>query len=212
MSIYYLKEEKMKNYTLYLIRHGITQGNLEGRYIGLTDLPLCDEGFYAVTRLAHEHLYPDVQKVYSSPLKRCLETVDIIYPDRYVKEIDNIAECDFGEWENKTAAELEGLPEYAQWLKGGYESSAPGGETMEEFTLRCLDGLEEIFKDMIHDEVTRAAVVTHAGVIMNLCANYGLPKGRPADFAIGQGECIQIALSTFMWQHGPVFEIVGRVV
>ncbi len=202
----------MKNYTLYLIRHGITQGNLEGRYIGLTDLPLCDEGFYAVTRLAHDHLYPDVQKVYSSPLKRCLETVDIIYPDRYVKEIDNIAECDFGDWENKTAAELEGLPEYTEWLKGGYESSAPNGETMEEFTLRCLDGLEEIFKDMMHDEITRAAVVTHAGVIMNLCANYGLPKGRPADFAIGQGECIQIALSTFMWQHGPVFEIVGRVV
>ncbi len=202
----------MKNYTLYLIRHGITQGNLDGRYIGLTDLPLCDEGYYAITRYAHEHLYPDVQKVYSSPLKRCLETADIIYPDRYIKEIDNIAECDFGEWENKTAAELEGLPEYSEWLKGGFDKSAPGGETMEEFTLRCLDGLEEVFKDMMHDQVTRAAMITHGGVIMNLCANYGLPKGRPADFAIGQGECIQIALSTFMWQHGPVFEIVGKIV
>ena len=30
----------MKNYTIYLIRHGITEGNLEGKYIGLTDLPL----------------------------------------------------------------------------------------------------------------------------------------------------------------------------
>ena len=60
----------MKNYTIYLIRHGITQGNLEGRYIGLTDLPLCDEGFYAVTRYAQEHLYPDVQKVYYDRLEQ----------------------------------------------------------------------------------------------------------------------------------------------
>ncbi|MGN0578924.1 MAG: histidine phosphatase family protein, partial [Ruminiclostridium sp.] len=169
----------MKNYTIYLIRHGITEGNLEGKYIGLTDLPLCDEGYYAITRYAHDRLYPDVQKVYSSPLKRCLETADIIYPDRYVKQIDNIAECDFGEFEGKTAEELQDLPEYAEWLKGGYEAAAPGGESFGDFTLRCLDGLEEIFKDMMHDQVTKAAVITHGGVIMNLCAGYGLPKGKP---------------------------------
>ena len=83
---------------------------------------------------------------------------------------------------------------------------------MEEFTLRCIDGLEEIFKDMMHEQITKAAVITHGGVIMNLCSGYGLPKGRPADFAIGQGECIEIALSTFLWQKGPVFEIIGRIV
>ena len=160
----------MKNYTLYLIRHGITQGNLDGKYIGLTDLPLCDEGFYAITRYAHERLYPAVQKVYSSPLKRCLETADIIYPDRYVKQIDNIAECDFGEFEGKTQEELKDLPEYAEWLKGGYEAKAPGGESFGDFTLRCLDGLEEIFKDMMKDQVTKAAVITHGGVIMNVTA------------------------------------------
>ena len=202
----------MKNYTLYLIRHGITQGNLEGRYIGLTDLPLCDEGYYAITRYAHDHLYPDVQKVYSSPLRRCLETADIIYPDRYVKQIDNIAECDFGEFEGRTQQELEDNPDYLEWIKGGFQAKAPGGETMEEFTLRCIDGLEEIFKDMMHEQITKAAVITHGGVIMNLCSGYGLPKGRPADFAIGQGECIEIALSTFLWQKGPVFEIIGRIV
>lgn len=202
----------MKNYTLYLIRHGITQGNLDGKYIGKTDLPLCDEGYYAITRYAHDHLYPDVQKVYSSPLKRCLETADIIYPDRYVKQIADIAECDFGEFEGKTQSELEDDPDYLEWIKGGFGACAPGGETHEQFTLRILNGLEEIFKDMMHDQVTRAAVITHGGVIMNLCAGYGLPKMRPADFVIGQGECIQIALSTFLWQKGPVFEIVGRIV
>ena len=35
----------MRNYQLYLIRHGITEGNLKGLYVGSgTDLPLCEEG------------------------------------------------------------------------------------------------------------------------------------------------------------------------
>ena len=34
----------MKNYYLYLIRHGLTQGNLDGKYIGQTDLALCPDG------------------------------------------------------------------------------------------------------------------------------------------------------------------------
>ena len=35
----------MLYFKLHLIRHGLTQGNLDGRYIGSgTDLPLCEEG------------------------------------------------------------------------------------------------------------------------------------------------------------------------
>ena len=206
-----MKGSKMKNYTLFLIRHGITQGNLEGRYIGKTDLPLCDEGYSAISRMAQDELYPDVQKVYSSPLKRCIETADIIYPDRYVKRIEDIAECNFGEFENKTADELINVPEYKDWLKGGFDACAPSGESFGDFTLRCLNGLEEIFKDMIHDQVTRAAVITHGGVIMNLLSNYGLPKCNPSDFALKQGEGYMINMSTFLWQHGPTFEIVGKL-
>lgn len=97
----------MKNYRLYLIRHGITSGNLEGKYIGTTDLPLCEEGEDAISSLAALDVYPKVQKVYSSPLKRCLQTADIIYPERLLKRIDGIAELDFGEYEGKTQAELQ---------------------------------------------------------------------------------------------------------
>ena len=93
----------MKNYRIYMIRHGITQGNLDGRYIGTTDLPLCEEGEEAISSLKALDIYPRVQKVYSSPLKRCLQTADIIYPDRLLKRIDNISECDFGDYEGMPA-------------------------------------------------------------------------------------------------------------
>lgn len=201
----------MKNYKIFLIRHGITQGNLDGKYIGFTDLPLCDEGYAAIARMAQDEIYPPVQKVYSSPLKRCQETCEIIYPNRYVKTIENLCECDFGDFENKTQEELENLPEYTAWLRGGYDACPPNGESFGEFTLRCIDGLEEVFKDMMKDEITTAAVVTHAGVIMNLLSGYGLPKGTPADFALNQGEGFQINLTTFLWQKGPAFEIIGKI-
>lgn len=201
----------MKNYTVFLIRHGITQGNLDGKYIGFTDLPLCDEGYSAISMLAHEQIYPDAEKIYSSPLKRCLETAEIIYPNRYVKQIENLCECDFGEFEGKTPEELQDLPEYTEWLKGGYNSKAPGGETFGEFTLRCIDGLGEVFEDMAKEKISTAAVITHAGVIMNLLAGFGLPKGRPADFSLKQGEGYAINLSAFLWQKGKTFEIIGKI-
>lgn len=201
----------MINYTLYMIRHGITEGNLQGKYIGFTDLPLCDEGYTAIAGLKESGFYPDVQIVYSSPLKRCLETAEIIYPENFTLQIDNICECDFGEFEGKMQNELEDFPEYAEWLKGGYGACPPGGESYRDFALRCIDGLDEIFHDMMKRKATKAAVITHSGVIMNLLSGYGLPKGKPADFACKQGEGFEISLSAYLWSRGPAFEILGKI-
>ena len=55
----------MKYYKLHLIRHGLTQGNLDGRYIGSgTDLPLCAEGRAQLEELKAKFQYPDVPLVF----------------------------------------------------------------------------------------------------------------------------------------------------
>ena len=60
-----------------LIRHGQTQGNREHRYIGCrTDEPLCPEG---IAQLQNRH-YPPVSRVFVSPMRRCVETADLLYP------------------------------------------------------------------------------------------------------------------------------------
>ena len=69
----------MKNYYLYLIRHGITEGNLDGKYIGQTDLALCPQGEKQIQQLVKASVYPCVEKVYTSPLKRCVETAPVSY-------------------------------------------------------------------------------------------------------------------------------------
>ncbi len=201
----------MKNYYVYLIRHGITQGNLDGKYIGQTDLPLCKEGTDTIRSYADMEVYPAVHKVYSSPLTRCLQTADIIYPDNKLMIVDELAEMDFGGFEGKKQTEIAELPEYVRWIKGGMNACPPNGENYGEFTLRCISGLDVVFSDMMAKEITQAAVITHGGVITNLLAGYGLPKGRPADFMCGAGEGFEICLSTFLWQKGPTFEIIGRI-
>lgn len=201
----------MKNYYLYLIRHGITEGNLDGKYIGQTDLALCPQGEKQIQQLVKSGVYPCVEKVYTSPLKRCVETAQIIYPDIQLSKVDEIAEMDFGQFEGKTQKELENLPEYTAWLKGGPEACPPDGEKFGDFSLRCISGLDIIFRDMMKKEITRAAMVTHGGVITNLLAGFGLPKGHPADYMCGPGEGFEILLSTFLWQKGPAFEISGRL-
>ena len=201
----------MKNYYLYLIRHGITQGNLDGKYIGQTDLSLCPEGKKRIEELVAEDIYPEVGKVYSSPLARCLETAELIYPEQKLMIIDEISEMNFGDFENKTQRQLSELREYSEWLKGGAQVAPPNGEKHGDFMLRCIEGLDAIFSDMMSHDITRAACITHAGVITDLLCGCGLPKGRPADFLCAPGEGYEIILSTFLWQKGPAFEISGKL-
>lgn len=58
-----------------LIRHGITNGNIEKRYIGTTDEPLID----SEKERLRKNIYPDADIIIISPMKRCIQTAEIIY-------------------------------------------------------------------------------------------------------------------------------------
>ena len=86
-----------------MIRHGKTYGNTLGRYIGVTDEPLCEEG----KKELEQRTMDTVELLFVSPLKRCLETADILYPYAKQVKIPEFAECNFGEFENKNYQELK---------------------------------------------------------------------------------------------------------
>ena len=70
----------MKSYTIHLIRHGISQGNLLGQYIGVTDSPLSKEGKEQLKQLAEQNSYPYAQAYYTSPLSRCVDSLKLMSP------------------------------------------------------------------------------------------------------------------------------------
>ena len=127
---------------LYLIRHGMTFGNTLGRYIGTTDEPLSPEGRAALGQYA----YLACGVLFVSPLKRCRETAQLLYPGKEQHVIRGFAECDFGEFENKNYRELSGNPDYQRWIDSGGTMAFPGGESQESFRRRCAEAFLEMMK------------------------------------------------------------------
>ena len=150
----------MKSYTVYLIRHGMTDEGGEGRYIGHTDVPLSEEGRQQLIRLKDELVYPPVSAVFTSPLSRCTETAAILYPENKAIAIDGLIEYDFGEFENKTAEELKKSPVFPKWLAG--EADPPFGESNAAFAKRVCGSFEKILEGLMKTGTTDAAIVTHA--------------------------------------------------
>ncbi len=71
--------------------------------------------------------------------------------------VDEICEMNFGEFEGKTQRQLQDLREYTDWLRGGSDAAPPNGEKYGDFMVRCIEGLDIIFSDMMRRDVTRAA-------------------------------------------------------
>ena len=83
----------MRSYHIYLIRHGLTKANLEGKYIGETDLDLCEEGVSELLSLKEQFVYPAVGRVYSSPLRRSVQTARLLYPEMKIRRRRSLKSC-----------------------------------------------------------------------------------------------------------------------
>lgn len=199
----------MRNYKIHFIRHGLTQANLEGRYIGRTDESLCDTGYTQLQHLMEECEYPKVAKVYTSPLLRCTQTAEYIYPDTQTEIVPELLEMDMGSFEGKTAEELKDEPAFVKWLENAVDNPPPGGEGMEDFLFRQVGAFNEIFKDMMEQEVFEAAIITHGGAIMALLAAIGLPKAPMNEWQCAGGAGYTAITSAQMWMRDHAIEING---
>lgn len=179
---------------IVLIRHSKTSGNLEGRYIGSrTDESLCPAGI----ALLQDIVYPSVERVYTSPMKRCVETSDLIWPEHTGKCIkaENLRECDFGTFENKNYLELSDDPMYQAWIDSNGTMTFPDGESPEVFKIRCQNAFAEIVQREQQteadpgngDQITRIGIVAHGGTIMSIMEKYGEPSKSYYDYQVKNG-------------------------
>lgn len=182
---------------LILIRHGKTAGNLLGRYIGSrTDEPLCDEGREG---LAGKQL-PEVERLYVSPMKRCVETAELLWPEfdrKKIQKVTDLRECDFGDFENKNYKELSGNGDYQAWIDSNGTLPFPNGESMDAFKNRCLEAFARIVEEVSGAEqewiasgktgIFRAGIVVHGGTIMAILEQYGYPKAAYFDYQVKNG-------------------------
>jgi alpha-ribazole phosphatase len=201
----------MRTLKIHLIRHGATDANYDGRYIGCkTDLPLAPEGLNELRLLKDDIDYPEIERLYSSPMLRCRQTGAVLYPDFEPVTVEELKEYDFGSFENKTAAELESNPNFIPWTSGRL-SSPPGGEDNSEFIKRICVGFNKIVLDMIEGGLTESAVIMHGGAIMMLLGVSAVPRHKPVEWTADNGRGYSVRVTPSLYHKSGVIEVYGIV-
>jgi broad specificity phosphatase PhoE len=148
--------------SLYLIRHGQTLWNVEGRYQGQMNPALTEQG-REQARVAAEQLAPlGFSAIYSSDLARAYQTAEAlskevglpIHVDERLREIDQ------GKWEGMLYSDIrvQWPVEVARWQNEPWTSSPPGGEQIEQLQARVFEAIDEIVARHPNE---RVAVFTH---------------------------------------------------
>jgi broad specificity phosphatase PhoE len=149
---------------LYLARHGESDWNAENRFQGHTDRPLTERGRRQAERLAAEVADLSLTAIYTSPLRRCAETAEIIARTVKVEPIVDSAlqEVDVGSWAGLTRADVEErFPEgFRSWVSGG--NGWTDGETYEDMSERVLTAVGSIAGVHPGENVL---VISHGGPI-----------------------------------------------
>ena len=162
---------------LMVIRHSITQGNLEKRFIGTLDVPLAPQGVALAQKVGPT--LPRVEHIYRSPLLRCQQTAQLLWPGVGMTVIEELRETDFGPFEGKNHEELKDDPLYQQWLGQSGDhlnfSAMPVGETAEQVVARMSVGLKKLTDDALARRFQRVGVVSHGGALMGMLSKYGRP-------------------------------------
>lgn len=198
----------MKSYTLYLFRHGLTKGNLNAQYIGHTDYPLTKYGIDSLKSIKAKHHYPQVDAVFVSPLKRAMDSANIMFPNNNKIVIDNLIEYNFGEFEECTAEDLKDNDDFKAWLHGDINARPPFGESNAEFVQRVCDAFEKIINGCISTGTENIAIVTHAGVIMTILSCYGLPEAPMAHWQMDAGYGYKLRITPSLWMQTNKIEVV----
>lgn len=160
---------------IVFIRHGQTDVNKANRLQGaLIDMDLNEKGREYAKKAAANFDETQFDVVYSSPLKRAIETAKIFTKDKKEIKIDKrLLEFDFGDWDGKSMAEIaKDYPDVVDpWGKANrnYVKYSKNGESYEQFEARCKDFLDEMYKKYPDKHVL---VVAHGRLIRMVAAHY----------------------------------------
>lgn len=157
---------------LWLIRHGQTEWNLQGRYQGQADKPLNQTGLEQAHALAERLAGQAFTAIYSSDLMRARQTAGVIaaclrldlHVDARLREIHQ------GEWEGKLVSDLARLysVEMAARRENPIEARAPGGESVAEVAARVWAAADDIARN--HPD-GRVLVVSHGLALATLISH-----------------------------------------
>ncbi len=181
----------MEHPDLYILRHGETVWNQQGKFQGRKDSPLTENG--QAQALKQRALLATIRNLpammFSSPQGRAVHTARLAFGSDKGLVLDNrLQEIDFGEWEGSTREEIKSQIDYS-FESGIWNFKSPGGEGFEMISER----LQAFLRDMAEP----AIIVTHSTtsiVLRGLCMGLSqpeilkLPRDQGCVFFLSAGE------------------------
>ncbi|HBR22763.1 MAG TPA: histidine phosphatase family protein [Nitrospiraceae bacterium] len=212
--------------TLYLIRHGETEGSETKRYKGSIDVPMSEKGIEQIRKTSafisaevlkrgSTEVTPELPNfrtykltaVYCSPLSRALKSAEIIAEPHGLKPIaiEDLRERSFGIWEGMTFTEIkEKSPqEFEAWAENPLRYSPIDGESTIEVRERAVKAVDSLLSNHNSEHI---AIVAHGGVNrIILCHIMGIPLENI--FRIEQ-DFAAVNIIEF-WEKYPVVKLIN---
>ena len=151
---------------IFLIRHGETEWNKQGRLQGHSDVHLTPEGIHQAKTLAEHAPFTHADAIYSSDLSRAFGTAEILAAKFHLKvrKMPELREMNYGDWEGRFISELaaESPKDFGKFFTDPERCHPPHGETFLECQARVMIGIREIIAD---HEGQKVIVVSHGAAI-----------------------------------------------
>lgn len=171
---------------VYLIRHGMTKGNREHRYVSRTDEPVLEEALQELRQRGGK--LPAMDGIVTSPYLRCIQTAEALFGYKEPIQVEAFRELDFGAFEYKNYQELNGNPDYQRFIDSGGKTAFPKGEEPGVFKKRCKRAFLQCMEQAEQQKWKRTAFVVHGGTIMAILEAFGYPRRDYFDYQVDNGK------------------------
>lgn len=174
-------------FTLTLVRHGESEANVRHVLSGWMDVALTDHGREELARLRDEMDYPRSEAYFSSPLRRCIDTCRILFPDADPTISDDFREISFRSLEGHVLSTPEAVSSYfASWVE---DEPYADEETISPVMERGREAFLKVVRECHDEGKSSATVITHSGIMRSsVIALFGLDRHEFLRMAAPNGE------------------------
>lgn len=174
------------SFILTLVRHGESEANVRHMLSGWLDVNLTDKGRRELEILRNTVKYPASEIYFSSPLKRCIETSHILFPDAEPIVRDDFREINFRSMEGWILSSKEEIDAYFEsWIADEpYIDEETISDVMERGSKAILRTVRECRDKGLHS----ATIVMHSGIMRSsVVALFNLDKSAFLEMSVPNG-------------------------
>ena len=174
------------SFILTLVRHGESEANVRHMLSGWLDVNLTDKGRRELEILRNTVKYPASEIYFSSPLKRCIETSHILFPDAEPIVRDDFLEINFRSMEGWILSSKEEIDAYFEsWIADEpYIDEETISDVMERGSEAILRTVRECRDKGLHS----ATIVMHSGIMRSsVVALFNLDKSAFLEMSVPNG-------------------------